>query len=174
MSCILRFMTICDDAHVTRVPYYVHRAAGVEEVFSSVIFVTPMTAKVLLCRLCWESVLNHKVISIFTRKSLERVWPSRISVLLGIPVCRSDQLPPHVCSKCSTRAVTLEKASINLAAFKRSRRFVMEQALSSHKRTKGTTGEDVSPNTLWERPRSKIPRRLSFTSELYKIIWKTL
>ena len=49
MSCILRFMTICDDAHDTRVPCYVYRAARVEEVFSSVIFVTPMTAKVLLC-----------------------------------------------------------------------------------------------------------------------------
>ena len=70
MSCILRFMTICDDAHDTRVPCYIYRAARVEEVFSSVIFVTPMTAKVLLCRVCWESVPDHKVTSIFTRKSL--------------------------------------------------------------------------------------------------------
>ena len=126
--------------------------------FSSALSIA-MAAKVLSCRLCGENI--------FTIKSLERQWPSRISLLLDIPVNRSDQLPSHVCSKCLTRVATLEKASENLAAFKISARSVMEQALRPLKRTKPTSGNvDVSPNTLRERPQPKIPRRLPFTSTL--------
>ena len=44
-----RIMTIGDDEDDTRVPCYVFCEARVEDVFSSVLFVTAMTAKVLLC-----------------------------------------------------------------------------------------------------------------------------
>ena len=128
------------------------------KIFSSVLIIA-MAAKVLLCRLCWESSPDHKVTNIFTGKSLKKEWPCRISSLLDIPVDSSDQLPPHVCFKCLTRVVSLEKASANLTAFKSSARSVMEQALRPLKRTKETSGEvNVSPNTLRVRPQSKIPR----------------
>ena len=152
--------------HDTRVPATQNRQRA-RKFFSSVLIIA-MAVKVLLCRLCWESVPDHKVTYIFTKKSLEKQWPSRISSLLDIPVDSSDQLPPHVCFKCLTRVVSLEKASANLTAFKRSARSVMEQALRPLKRTKETSGEvNVSPNTLRARPQSKIPRRLPFTSKVH-------
>lgn len=109
------------------------------EIFQILIFFA-MAAKLLVCRLCWENVPDHKATNIFTKKSVERKWPSRISALLDIPVDCGDQLPPHVCFKCLTRVVSLEKASLNLAAFKRSARSVMDQALWPLKRSKDTSG----------------------------------
>ena len=128
-------------------------------------------ARNLICRLCWESVPDNRMTHLFTRKSLERGWASRIAILLQLdhPV-QEDNLPAHVCSKCLKRVVALEKASIDLAAFRKSSKSVVERAHQSlrMKRTKETTGEvGVSPHTLRERPRSKIARRLSFTSKIY-------
>ena len=115
-----------------------------------------MSAKSLLCRLHWSSVPDNKVTSIFIRNSLEREWPSRISALVNIPVSGSDQFSHHVCSMCLMRDIILEKASVNLASFKRSTR---EQAPQPIKRRKETSGEvNVPPNTFRKRPRSKIPR----------------
>ena len=77
----------------------------------------------------------------------------KISVLLDVPVRHDQHLSSLVCSKCITRIKSLEKAGKDLASFKRS--------VSSLKRTKATTGEvGVSPNTLRERPRSKVARTL--------------
>ena len=103
-------------------------------------FFFAMAAKLLVCRLCWENVPDHKATNIFTKKSVERKWPSRISALLDIPVDCGDQLPPHVCFKCLTRVISLEKASLNLASFKRYARSVMDQALRLLKRSKETSG----------------------------------
>ena len=88
---------------------------------------------------------------------MEQGWPRRISDLLDIPVRPDDNLSSLVCSKGITRVKSLEIASVDLKAFKRSVR-------SSLKRSKETTGEvGVSPNILRERPRSKVARTL-FTS----------
>lgn len=120
------------------------------------------------CRLCWASVPNvRKRTNLFSAISLKKEWPSRIATLLDVPVSKDDQLPPHVCSTCITRVERLERASTDLADFKRSARYSMSLGSRSLKRTKETTGEvGVSPDTLRERPRSKIARRLQFTSKL--------
>ncbi len=52
---------------------------------------------------------------------------------------QNDGLPSHICSKCMTRVVSLEKASTDLAAFKRSAMSIFERAHKSLKRTKKTT-----------------------------------
>ena len=46
-TCMLRIMTICDDTHNTQVPRYAYRAAPVEEIFSSALFVTAMTTSLV-------------------------------------------------------------------------------------------------------------------------------
>lgn len=129
-------------------------------------FSSPMATKLLVCRLCRDTVSDKRMTHLFTRKSQERGWASRITALLDIPVSIDDKFPPHVCSKCIARIVTLEKASMELAAFKRSVQSAMEHTHLSLKRTKETSGEvGVSPDTLRERPRTKAARRLHFTSK---------
>ena len=72
---------------------------------------------------------------------------------------QDDELPAYICNKCIARIVTLEKAFIDLCDFKKSAGACMEQGHHSLKCTKAMTGEvGVSPNTLRERPRSKITR----------------
>ena len=103
--------------------------------------------------------------NLFTKKSLERGWATRITVLLDVPVSQDDHMPPHVCSKCMTKVIALEKAMMDLAEFKRSAGNALQNVQRSLKRTKETTSEvGVSPDTQRARPRSKIPRRLSFMS----------
>ena len=107
-----------------------------------------MASKVLSCRLCWASVVDKNMTNLFTKKSLERGWASRITALLDVPVSQDDHMPPHVCSKCMTKVVALEKALTELAELKRSALSGMQQVQRSLKRTKETTGEvGVSPDT---------------------------
>ena len=51
-------------------------------------------------------------------------WASRISALLQVAVDDDQVLTSHVCTKCTLGLVALEKAEIDLHAFK-------QQALSS-------------------------------------------
>ena len=106
-----------------------------------------MASKLLMCRLCWNQVPDNRTTSLFTKKSLERGWANRITALLELPVSQSDQLPPHICSKCMNRVITLEKACVDLEDFKKSARACMQaQAHQSLKRPKQTAGDSgVSP-----------------------------
>ena len=123
-------------------------------------------ASIVLCRLCWGNASSKKVANLFSRKSLDQGWASRITALLDVPVSREDSLPPYVCSKCLTRLQALERAAIDLAAFKRSAKSCIEQSHRTLKRTKETSGEvGVSPNTRRNRPHSKVARRLQFASK---------
>ena len=45
-----------------------------------------MASKVLLCRLCGGNAADKSMTNVFTRKSIERGWASRISALLDISV----------------------------------------------------------------------------------------
>ena len=111
----------------------------------------------LTCRLCWENIAPKKATSLFTTISLQQGWASRISALLQVPVKPDDKLPKHACSKCINRVKTLEKAAADLSSFKRSVRSVMEHHAGCLKRTKETTSDvGVSPDTLRERPQSKV------------------
>ena len=86
-----------------------------------------------LCRLCWENVQDKKMTNLFTNKSMQRGWASRITALLDIPLSQNDHLPHHVCTRCMTRFVSLEKSSIDLAAFKRAAMSGIEHAQMSLK-----------------------------------------
>ena len=78
----------------------------------------------------------------------------------------SNNSPVGVCSRCMTRFVSLEKSSIDLAAFKRAAMSGFEHAQMSLKRTKETASQmGASPDTIRERPRSKVARRLPFSSK---------
>ena len=119
-----------------------------------------------LCRLCWENVQDKKMTNLFTNKSMQRGWASRITALLDIPLSQNDHLPQHVYSRCMTRFVSLEKSSIDLSAFKRAAMSGFEHAQMSLKRTKETASQmGASPDTIRERPRSKVARRLPFSSK---------
>ena len=97
-------LTIRASTHDTRVPGNVALCSARGDLSKSDFFFA-VAAKLLVCRLCWENVPG-----LYTKKSVERKWPSRISALLDIPVDCGDQLPPHVCFKCLTRVVSLEKS----------------------------------------------------------------
>ena len=89
--------------------------------------------------------------NLFANKS--KGWASRITALLDIPVSQNDHLPQHVCLRCMTRFVSLEKASIEMAAFKRAAWSGFEHAHMPLKQTKKTASQmGVSPeNTLAPR-----------------------
>ena len=111
-----------------------------------------MATKLLVCRLCWESVPGKRTTSLFTRISLEREWPERISALLEVHVHKDDHLPSHICSACMNRVVTLEQALLDLAALRQSAKTGM-RAHKSLKRAKETSSDvGVSPDTQRARP----------------------
>ena len=141
---------ISDVTHNTRV--HGSAAPGSARAFQSYIYYyIAISAKSLLCRPHWASVPDNKVTSIFITNSLEREWPSRISALVNIPVNGRDQFPHHVCSMCLMQDIILEKASVNLASFKRSARSFIEQAPQPIKTRKETSGEVNVPPTLSAR-----------------------
>ena len=65
-----------------------------------------------VCRLDSRSSVN-----LFTAIRLENKWASRISAPL-VAVDDDQMLTSHVCTKCTLRLVALEKAEIDLHAFK--------------------------------------------------------
>ena len=172
MSYVLHIMIICDVTsdlwrHSQYSRTWLTSTMQREQSFQSCLYYyIAMSAKSLLCRLHWASVPDTKSPA-FIRNSLEREWPSRISALVNIPVNGCDQFSHHVCSMCLMRDIILEKASVNLASFKRSTRSLIEQAPQPIKRRKETRGEvNVPPNTFRKRPQSKIPRWLPFSSKV--------
>lgn len=127
-----------------------------------------------VCRLCRSLVLDVKATSLFTSMGLVNQWPSRIESLLNVPVSKDDGLPTHICCKCKTRIVNLERARIDLEEFKelaRCSKSALDRVRSTSKcpvkRTRNTSGNvGVSPDTQRERPKSKLTRkRLDFESK---------
>ena len=126
-----------------------------------------MSSKV--CRLCRAVVAANRAVQLFSNAGLAKQWPSRITALLGIPVEKDDGISPLICDACKTRVHSLEKAAADLTAFKEMAR-CSSGVLGPRgplKRTKATSGDvGVSPDTIKERPRSKLSRtRLNFDSE---------
>ena len=122
--------------------------------------------------------MTKRAVKLFSHAGLAKQWPSRITALLGILVEKDDGISPVICDTCTTRIHSLEKAAADLTAFKEmarcSRGFL--EPRGPLKRAKATSGDvGVSPDTIKERPRSKISRtRLNFDSEYNKIIHKKL
>ena len=143
--------------------------------FSCCFYTLSMAATQIVCRLCVQSTAPQKAMSLFSKKSVERDWACRVSSLLEVPVTREDHLPAYICYKCKTRILSLEKALADLQSFKLSAKsalqhFTARPPVVSLKRAKQTSGNiGVSPDTLRERPCSKLTRkRLDFSSNNYK------
>ena len=123
------------------------------------------TTQSRVCRLCTAVVPSVKAISLFTVTGLGRQWPQRIQCLLDVDVSAGDGMSRYICGPCRTRIQQLERAVIDLEAFKElAKRSAMSNSAASAKRSKSTSGDiGVSPDTMRLRPRSKIPRkRLDF------------
>ena len=72
-----------------------------------------MAPDMRVCRLCNDIVPAKRSVYLFNMK---KQWVTRISKLLGVSV--DEDISPYMCEICKTRLVTLEKAVIDLAAFK--------------------------------------------------------
>ena len=135
-----------------------------------------MAARLVACRLCGESTASTNSVFLFSNLSKERRWAQRISGLLEVPV-EEDTAPSHICGRCKTRVLSLERALADLESFKETARLALEHCTStsnshetaSHgqKRRKQTSGEvGMSPDTLREQPLSKVARNgLEFSSK---------
>ena len=77
-----------------------------------------------VCRLCLSIVDSRSSVNLFTAIGLKTKWASRISAPLQVAVDDDQMLTSHVCTKGTLGLVALEKAEIDLHAFK-------QQALSS-------------------------------------------
>lgn len=112
------------------------------------------------CRLC--RLVDTNSTHLFTAKGKSNKWASRISTLLAVSVNEDDKISPYMCSMCTRRLVSLEKAATDLQAFKQLAQRSLAALIStgSLKRTRVTSGEvGVSPDTARARPSSKLSRR---------------
>lgn len=124
-----------------------------------------------VCRLCNTATTTKRSLNLFSSSGIRHQWSSRISSLLEISIDRSDGQSPCVCDICKNRVVYLEKALVDLAAFKtlaRSSPSQLQKVRGPLKRCKVTSGSvGVSPDTSKERPPSKLTRRrLDFQCKL--------
>ena len=123
-----------------------------------------------VCRLCRGLVKSVKAISLFTATGLQQQWAKRIEILLQVTACIDDRLPTHICNKCKTKIIALEKAEEDLKEFRelaRCSKIALERVRCPAKRAKNTSGDiGVSPDTARERPKCKLSRRrLDFDSK---------
>ena len=143
---ISHLMRICGVTHDTWVLGYAYCTARVKRVFTFAFWLLQWQLKSCYVHHVKRVFLTRKSTEISQAKSLEITWPLTTSALLGIPVNQSGQHSAHIWFMCLTQVVTLENASINLAAFKRSSRSVMEQTVRSLTRRKETTGWHLTPS----------------------------
>ena len=100
---------------------------------------------------------------LFTSAGIQKRWAPRISLILDIPVEKQDKLSSQICSRCANRVESLEKAIKDLIAFKAMARGYLDR-VAGFKRTKETSGDvGVSPDTISDRPGSKVAKRLAHT-----------
>ena len=81
------------------------------------------TIQVNICRFCGNTVLPTLSVALFTKASLERDLPGRISRVVDLPVSIEDGLSPHLCRPCMrkfqtadtfrSRVATRSRATIN-------------------------------------------------------------
>ena len=118
------------------------------------------------CRLC--SVNN----SLFSTLGIQQKWSCRISSLLEITVDKNDGLSAYICYQCKNRIVHLEKSLADLSAFKALAKS-SSCATGNLKHCKVTSAEvGVSPDTLRQRPHSKMQRRrLEFEGKVTRHVY---
>lgn len=144
--------------------------AGLIDMTYNLVLASKTTMATTVCRLCREVVSCRNTIHLFSAKGLSNKWASRISSLLEVSVDEDERISPQVCSMCTRRVVSLEKAAVDLQSFRELAQCSLTalqsagQSAGPLKRTRVTSGEvGVSPDTARARPSSKLSRRqLSF------------
>ena len=120
----------------------------------------------LLLITCAGRAASTNLVFLFSNLSKECGWAQRISGLLEVPV-EEDTASSHICGRCKTRVLSLERALADLKSFKETARLALEHCTSHEKRRKQTSGEvGMSPDTFIEQPLSKVARNgLEFSSK---------
>ena len=100
-------------------------------------------ASTKMCRLCLSIVDSRSSVNLFTVIGLKNKWASRISALLLVAVDDDQMLTSHVSTKYTHRLDALEKADIDLHAFKQQAwsSLTALQSRGSLKRPKVTGGK---------------------------------
>lgn len=102
---------------------------------------------------------------LFSTKASRNGWADRIAAVLCISVAACNSLSPYACKMCIRRIEFLEKAADDLSAFRELAQHSYEAQLNgvaqSLKRTRGDTA--ISPETVIQKPSSKLARRRLFT-----------
>ena len=119
-----------------------------------------------VCRLCCNVVTSTHCLALFSKESLQKNLPGRLSKLLELPVSSSDGLSAYLCRSCVNKFHTAESKLDSLRTLARAgyekgghnrsvlpSSSVTEQA--AKKRTKDTSGVDASPHTVQARPLAK-------------------
>ena len=83
-----------------------------------VVAINTMASRARQCCLCRAVVEVKNTVHLFNTSGLEKKWPSRIFTVLGAQVHESDGISPHMCKMCTRRLESLEKAALDLEAFK--------------------------------------------------------
>ena len=113
------------------------------------------------CRICSSVVERSHCVSLFSPEMTKCNLGFRMSRLLEVPkISQEDPLPHYVCRSCKVKFISMESKLESLRTLAKSSYQSLasscpEQQPSTNKRTKDTSGDDVSPSTAKARPASK-------------------
>ena len=106
------------------------------------------------CRICSSVVERLHCVSLFSPEMTKCNLAFRMSRLLEVPkISQEDPLPHYACRSCKVKFISMES---KLESYQSLASSCPEQQPSTNKkRTKDTSGDDVSPSTAKARPASK-------------------
>ena len=109
----------------------------------------------VLCRLCSTETERTHSVSLFSKDSVQKDLPGRLSRLAQVPVGEEDGLSGYLCRKCKGKFVSLEAKLDAFRAMAKAVASPRQRIPACRKRVKDTSGGLVSPHTAHARPRSK-------------------
>ena len=102
-------------------------------------------------KVCRSLVESTRIVHLFSSTGVERRWAPRISLLLDVPVDKSERISSYMCKSCAHRVESLEKAVKDLAVFRAMAQCSLERVTGLLKRAKETSSNiGVSPDTIKE------------------------
>lgn len=115
------------------------------------------------CRFCLNFVERKHSYGLFTKRALSSDLPSRLSILLDVPVEQKDFMPSSICRSCKCKMEDLEGklAAIRKKvddSYREMQANGQENPPRPLKRTQATTeggSVDVSPSTVRAQPKHK-------------------
>jgi len=128
-----------------------------------------------VCLLCRSLTAEKRCTSLFTVHGLQQRWESRINRILEVEVAADNMVPKHICCPCRTRLEVLERAIEDRMAFSERAKKIY-RLHGPLKRTKVSSGDRVSPDTVRPPAKRLSSRRLDFgsSSPAPQCKWKIL